>query len=330
MEKYPLISAIIPVYKVEKYIHRCIASVMNQTYNNIEIILVDDGSPDECGAICDDYAKKDSRIKVIHKENGGVSSARNLGLTLARGEYIVFVDSDDYIAKDMYEVLINDSINSGADVVFCGYTMVDESENVISTCAPKQEGSKETIQALKQIIGAVDGGLYYGTGPWNKLIKKACISDIRFDERISVSEDALFLVEVIQKCSKIYLDPEPLYFYVQREGSAYHTSGVTKQKIDNLRAWKKIREKLYENDELRKRTEYVLFNDGIQLLSEAYCEGKSDVYKEVYSLVITGKRTWLEDKRIHFISRAKAELLLFIMNNHVSRRIVAKIANMHS
>ena len=102
-----LISIIVPIYNVEKYIHKCIESIINQTYKNLEIILVDDGSPDNCGNICEEYAKNDSRIKVIHKENNGLSSARNAGLEICKGDYIGFVDSDDYIELNMYEVLIN-------------------------------------------------------------------------------------------------------------------------------------------------------------------------------------------------------------------------------
>ena len=116
MKKNNLISIIVPIYNVEKYLKKCIDSIINQTYKNLEIILVDDGSPDNCGKICDEYAKKDNRIKVIHKENGGVSSARNVGVENATGEYIGFVDSDDYIEKDMYEVLINNLKKENADI----------------------------------------------------------------------------------------------------------------------------------------------------------------------------------------------------------------------
>ena len=125
------ISIIIPVYKVEQYLPECLDSVINQTYKNLEIICVDDGSPDNSGKILDEYASKDNRIKVIHKENGGVSSARNAGLDIATGDWISFVDADDYIASDFYDKLIGSSKDGEADVVQCGYTTFGEDFNRI-------------------------------------------------------------------------------------------------------------------------------------------------------------------------------------------------------
>ena len=119
------ISIIIPVYNVETYIHKCIGSVLAQTYRNIEVILVDDGSPDNSGIICDEYAKKDKRVIVIHKKNGGLSDARNAGIDAATGDYIVFVDSDDYIAPDMIEKLYETQKRNNADITVCGYRWVE-------------------------------------------------------------------------------------------------------------------------------------------------------------------------------------------------------------
>ena len=126
------ISVVIPIYNVEKYIERCIDSVLNQTYMNLEIILVDDGSPDRCGEICDNYAQIDKRIRVIHKENGGLSSARNAGLRIATGDYISFVDSDDWIEPHMYETLLKNAINYKAQISSGGVTdLVEKGETYI-------------------------------------------------------------------------------------------------------------------------------------------------------------------------------------------------------
>ena len=116
-----LISIIVPVYNVEAYIHQCIKSIIEQSYKNLEIILVDDGSKDKSGKICDDYARKDKRIKVIHKKNGGLSDSRNAGITVATGKYIAFVDSDDWIEKNMYEKMYNECEKFGADICICGF-----------------------------------------------------------------------------------------------------------------------------------------------------------------------------------------------------------------
>ena len=123
-QELPLISVIVPVYKVEKYLNQCIESVLAQTYQNLEIILVDDGSPDRSGEICEEYAKKDTRIRVLHKSNGGLSTARNTGLQIISGAYIAFLDSDDYLAPDMYETLYRELIENDADIAVCGFVKI--------------------------------------------------------------------------------------------------------------------------------------------------------------------------------------------------------------
>ena len=133
MNRSELVSIIVPVYKVEKYLDKCIESIVGQTYENLEIILVDDGSPDNCPAMCDRWAEKDSRIKVIHKENGGLSSARNAGLDACTGEYIYFLDSDDYIAENCIEMLFNTIISDGSDMCIGNLMSVDESENFVDS-----------------------------------------------------------------------------------------------------------------------------------------------------------------------------------------------------
>ena len=146
-----LISIIVPVYKVEKYLDKCVQSIVDQTYQNLEIILVDDGSPDNCGAMCDVWAEKDSRIKVIHQENRGGGAARNAALNLSSGEYIAFVDSDDYIAPDMFDYLYS-LLDDGGDIAECAYVnVVDDNyqfvstEDLVYTCAV-QEAMQEHIQ----------------------------------------------------------------------------------------------------------------------------------------------------------------------------------------
>ena len=130
----PLISVIVPVYKVEQYLDECVQSIINQTYKNLEIILVDDGSPDRCPAICDKYAEIDHRVIVIHKQNGGVCSARNAALSIAKGEYIGFVDGDDYIDSSMYEALMNACVDSGAGFAYSNFLFVDSTGQIKYNC----------------------------------------------------------------------------------------------------------------------------------------------------------------------------------------------------
>ena len=139
MPKHPLISVIVPVYKVEQYLDNCINSLLAQTYKNLEIILIDDGSPDNCPAICDEYAKKDSRIIVVHKQNEGVSVARNVGINIAKGNFIAFVDSDDSIEPNMYEKLIEKQQTEDFDLVFCRYNYEQNGETINEIPCGKQQ-----------------------------------------------------------------------------------------------------------------------------------------------------------------------------------------------
>ena len=160
MNQPELISIIVPVYKVEKYLDKCVESIVEQTYKNLEIILVDDGSPDNCSAMCDEWAQKDSRIKVIHKENGGLSSARNAGLDACTGDYIGFVDSDDWIEPDMYEYLLNISMKNNADVSRCEFVI--EAENSDITVDSQNDSELRVLSGDELIIELVNGGYNEG------------------------------------------------------------------------------------------------------------------------------------------------------------------------
>ncbi len=223
MESNVLISVIIPVYKVEEFLPECIESVMNQTYNNLEIILVDDGSPDNCPQICESYAKKDKRIKVLHKKNGGVSEARNVGLTVAIGEYITFIDSDDYVAEEYLEQLY---INlKGCDVSECGIGYLDE-DGIKSS----KSGNAVVLDWKTYLTETnLNGFLSYAV-VWGKLYKRELFSNIFFPIGRANGEDeatAFKLVYEAQRVSRIY---EPLYYYRQRQDSA-SKNNITEKRI---------------------------------------------------------------------------------------------------
>ena len=210
------ISVIVPVYKVEKYLARCVDSIINQTYKNLEIILVDDGSPDGCGKICDEYAERDSRIKVIHKENGGLSSARNAGLDIATGDYIGFVDSDDFIDLDMYSLLYEMIKNGDVEITGVNGQSFVEEEHL----KPWVVGREKLI---KEMSGedAVKGLLLrtFISSVCSKLFSAKLFENKRFATG-KLSEDALLLFEIFvyEKCRYRYVD-DHYYFYFMRDDS---------------------------------------------------------------------------------------------------------------
>jgi glycosyltransferase involved in cell wall biosynthesis len=225
MNVLPLISVIIPVYDVEKYLSRCIDSVINQTYRNLEIILVDDGSPDNSPAICDKYAVKDCRIRVIHQKNGGLSAARNAGIARSTGEYVGFIDSDDWIALDTYEYCMNLMNRCEADVVQFNLT--------------KTSREKKLIQKQKEKIEILEGGKileYYMLTTTNAngsysvcrcLFKRNLLQDIQF--RIGkINEDIDYKYKVLAKSSTMVVSNQVKYFYFQAENST--TNGGLKRR----------------------------------------------------------------------------------------------------
>lgn len=227
----PLVTIIVPVYKVEKYLRRCLDSIAAQTYTNFEAILVDDGSPDRCGEICDEYAAKDTRFRVIHQKNGGLSAARNTGIENCFGTYIMFVDSDDYIAANMCEVLLKNAIQDKAQIVMCGFYFVYEGKQVSSSVCPPQavmSGKDATIQCLgpKSSI--------YSVVVWNKLYKRDLFEvdagKVRFPEGL-IYEDEFVSYKLLYLAESVSMIKEPLYYYWQREGSIIHSSKHKKMLI---------------------------------------------------------------------------------------------------
>ena len=218
MNTEPVVSVIVPVYKVEKYIKKCLNSIINQTYKNLEIILVDDGSPDKCPEICDEYAKKDNRIMVIHKNNGGLSDARNAGLDIASGKYVTFIDSDDYIAVDYIEKLYRALVDNGADMSLCSFIFVDDNCSVITERQNDSPIADECISGLDIIkkLNQSHGGYYVVSVC--KLYSIHLFDNLRF--RLGkIHEDEFMIHHVLYRCKRVAAIAQPLYFYLQRSGS---------------------------------------------------------------------------------------------------------------
>lgn len=217
-----LISVIVPIYNVEKYLPRCVESIQRQTYQNIEIILVDDGSPDHCPEMCDRFAKQDSRIRVVHKRNGGLSDARNAGIEAAKGEYLLFVDSDDYISDAMIEKMHCRIIRDRSDMAVCNIDIVDENGESLGIDAFQVENAViEEPQFWSEMYGTNE---IYGTNyrfcvvAWNKLYARRLFRDVRYDAG-KLHEDEFVLHRLVSKCERISFLSEKLYSYRQREQS---------------------------------------------------------------------------------------------------------------
>lgn len=213
------ISVIVPVYNIEKYISRCLESIINQTYKNLEIIVIDDGSSDNTGKIIDDFAKRDKRVIVIHQDNKGVSSARNKGLDIATGQYIGFVDGDDTLDKDMYDFLLKNIKKYDADISHCGYRLIEDKKETLF-----YGSGKIIIQDRKKgILDLMDGSLIEPT-LCNKLFKRQLLEYIRLDENIKINEDLYFNILAFNNSNKSVFQDYTKYNYIKREGSASTSS----------------------------------------------------------------------------------------------------------
>jgi len=216
MSDFPLISVIVPVYRVEKYLDRCLQSITAQTYRNLEIILVDDGSPDSSGAICDAWAERDSRIRVIHKKNAGAGAARNTGLDVATGEIISMIDSDDYLEVHMYEHLLS-MMTEDVDIAECDICLTEQDDLEMDDGSKAETCVYDVVDAMRLHIR---DEIFRQTPP-NKLYRSKMIGDIRFPEG-NLIDDEYFTYRVIGNAAKLARSSACMYAYRQQSGSAMH------------------------------------------------------------------------------------------------------------
>lgn len=227
-----LISVVIPAYNVEKYLPKCIESIINQSYKNLEIILVDDGSTDCSGKICDEYAKKDSRIVVIHRKNGGLSQARNDGISIAKGDFLTFVDSDDYVHQEYCEKLLNAMIKNSAEISACSIYEFEENDDVVDKKEEYEETLLDRNQAIENLLKI--GGLY--DPAWGKLYAKKLFTDIRFPVG-KVYEDSATLYKLYDQINTMVVLNQKYYYYLKkRAGSIMSSSYNIKKQKDNFDA----------------------------------------------------------------------------------------------
>ncbi|MBT2678821.1 glycosyltransferase [Bacillus sp. ISL-35] len=289
-----MISVIVPVYNVEKFLPRCIESILNQTYNDLELILVNDGSPDNCAEICNQYEKQDARIRVIHKKNGGVSSARNSGIEAATGEFILFVDSDDYLDLNMCEVLMHNQEQTNCDIVICGYKSVDANHEFDYNLGIEYKGN--LIEMGHRFSELLEKSLL--NVPWNKLIRKSLIK-VKFDTEMDMGEDLVFNLSYLENVEYICSIKDALYNYYNNQNSAtnnkrYIPINITEDFYRNIKNFcdKSVRQ--YEikpiymefMDSLFSTVQYISerernYNKKKRLLSDCF---NNEFLQEIYSV----------------------------------------------
>lgn len=276
----PKISIIVPVYKVEPYLHKCIDSILAQTLKDFELILVDDGSPDRCGEICDEYALEDKRVVVIHKENGGQATARNAALDIAKGEYIGFVDSDDWIEPDMYELLYDMCIKNNTDIANCTSTIYFKNRVVKNGTHSLEIHDREL--AMKTMLE----GKLYDEVVWTKLINRRLLEEIRFPVGV-IYEDTAFTYKVIHKANRVSCIGAPKYHYKKREDSTMDLA-IKNIRIDGVLIYEEIyhfMEKHYP--QLCDLVALKLANNSMVVLNLISLKSNFKKYKDEYHKVST-------------------------------------------
>ncbi len=300
-----LITVIVPIYNVEDYLDRCVKTICQQTYKNLEIILVDDGSPDRCGQMCDDYARQDERIKVIHKPNGGLSDARNAGIEIATGEYLVFVDSDDYIHQEMIGRLYNALKVYRADLAVCGYEEVTEEQEADVTRPMK--GEEEILvgdEDKKRHLFGPDFIAFHVA--WNKLYKRSMFAQERYPKG-KIHEDEFVTYKLVDRAERIVYLKENYYFYVQRNQSIMQI-GFSQKRLHRLEAYQEKLEYFAESQKWDYFQEHLLGMRCLilQYVDEIKADGKNKVsilkpYHKIFcSLWKKYNKSYREDRKRKF------------------------------
>lgn len=277
--KKPLITIIIPIYKVEEYLEKCVDSVINQSYSNLEIFLVDDGSPDKCGEICESYAKADSRIKVIHKKNGGLSDARNVAIDVASGEYITFVDSDDYVSDDYVSTLYELIKKNDCKISVSGYIRFEQ-DDVLKTC---NKVTKEYLFSPEEAVKVMFYQRKFDTTAWAKLYHRSLFSDgVRYPVGL-LYEDLATTYKLFQKSDKIAFAFKKTYFYLIRSTSIEGSPFSEKKYISLLKIIEELEIYKLQNLEFSKAIDCRILNFLFHLLFET--EKKSHYENTIFGMI---------------------------------------------
>lgn len=313
----PLLSVIIPVYNVAPFLTECLNSIISQSYQNLEILLIDDGSSDGSSALCDNLAHTDNRIKVYHKPNGGVSSARNLALLNSTGAYFSFIDADDYVSPEMFSTMMQLCLENNTDAVFCSSErFYNSNPSKTFPLIAQHEGIVDVTTALEEILYS---GI--GTGCCNKIFSRKLIFEnntpILFNESLAIGEDALWCIKVLSNAGTVAISTAPLYFYRIHENSATQSTTDLAKRFTSIEARKQMLLLLTEYPyKLQKRTKAQLYKILVILLKESNKQsiftqysnylkdlkiGRKAFYlSKEYSLILK-LQTLLADISLHFI-----------------------------
>ena len=331
----PQISIIVPVYKVEQYLHRCVDSILNQTFTGFELILVDDGSPDKSGRICDEYAQKDNRIHVIHKENGGLSDARNAGLGISTGDYIMFLDSDDYITPDCLYVLCKKDADLVAGTILYSY----ENGNIINQAERKDEviNKAEFSNKLPDLLG--ERRLNYVHA---KLYNRRIIDENKLlfeDDMLTSAEDTVFNFAFLKYCNNIYVAGKPVHHYMQ------HSTGLAKKFYeDRYKRFKRLNEYIEHTCEflsiynesmrsqinIRKVLSAVWCVDGIENNKNISLKRKKQLLDEIFfdaqlNNAITEVEIDGTEDLTYLLLHGSKKFILYKLSSRFKRKIVVLI-----
>lgn len=280
-----LISVIVPVYKVEPYLRKCVDSILNQTHRNLEVILVDDGSPDHCGVICDEYAAKDPRVKVIHKPNGGLSDARNAGMDVMTGDYVGFVDSDDWIEPQMYQRLLELLQQFDADMAFGGVADDVIHNGTVRTVKTSNYGEKLFAEGK---LDAMKRYFHGSWAAWDKLYKKELFDGIRYPVG-EINEDEAIVLHLLDRCEKVCYTNEVFYHYIKRaDGTSITTASFSVKKLawakhckDNLEFITRKYPGLKYSAAKRYRSSLLFLLSEIALSDDDYTAQKQDLLSQL-------------------------------------------------
>lgn len=317
----PKLSVVVPVYKVEQYIHQCVDSILDQTFTDFEIILVDDGSPDKCGEICDEYAKKDSRVKVIHKKNGGLSDARNFGIDIAQGEYITFVDSDDKIDKYMYYDMLKNLEENDLDIICCDTYIVRGNNKKFR---PRYDNDK-IFDKNESIVEILNGNI--DNAAWNKIYKRCLFEKIRYPKG-RIYEDVATTYKLFYLANRVGYLKKPYYYYYKRKGSIVASAFNSKSRYDCFLGYKeRIEFAIEKNIECIQWCRLLAVETGLATLTAFYANKeniKSDRFMDVYEFVLNNKM-FID---VHSIKCKDRILLFFIGKSSFLHRIYSRISAM--